>query len=104
MAFSGFHVIAAYAGASMARDKSQSILGEISRSESPSSGVSTTNVSPAINDATGQPFFRIRGVADSWVSIGKSPNASANPRIRVPANTDYDIFAEPGDKLQWVAA
>lgn len=104
MAFSGLHVVCAYAGATSMRDKSQAIMGEINWSESPSSGVSTTSFAPLPSDNRGDPMFRIRAAADSWVSVGASPNASANPRFLVPAGEDYDVFVEPNDKLQWVAA
>lgn len=104
MAFSGLHVVCAFAGAMSKRDKSQAIMGDIKWTESPSSGVTTTNAAPIPSDSMGDPIFRIRAAADSWVSIGASPNASTNPRFLVAANEDYDVFVEPGDKLQWVAA
>lgn len=104
MAFTGLHVVCGYAGAPSQRHLSQPILGEVKWSESPASGVTTTNAALASSDTMGDPIFRIRTSADSWVSIGKSPNASANPRFLVPASEDYDVFVEPGDKLAWVAA
>lgn len=104
MAVPGLHLVCGYAGAPSQRHRSQPILGEVKWSESPSSGVTTTNAAVSPSDTMGDPIFRIRAAADSWVSIGSSPNASANPRVMVPANEDYDVFVEPGDKLQWVAA
>ncbi len=104
MAFSGLHVVCGFAGSFVHRDKSQPILGKIAWSEAPSTGVTTTNVAPANSDPNGQPLFRIRAAADSWVSVGKAPNATTGTRFLVPANEDVDVFAEPGDKLQWVAA
>lgn len=104
MAFTGLHVVCGYAGAPSQRHRSQAILGEVKWTESPSSGVSTTNVAVAPSDTMGDPIFRIRASADAWVSIGASPNASANPRLLVPAGEDYDVFVEPGDKLAWLAA
>lgn len=104
MAFSGLHIVCGYAGSSISRDTSQPILGRLAWSEAPSSGVTSTNAAPDVRDAEGQPLFRIRASADSWVSIGATPNATSGKRILVAAATDVDIFAEPGDRLQWVAA
>ncbi|MBB4580382.1 hypothetical protein GGE45_002712 [Rhizobium aethiopicum] len=104
MAFSGLHVVCGFAGSQIAREKSQPIFGKIAWIEAPSSGVTSTNFAPPVNDAMGQAIFRIRAAADSWVSVGPSPNATSGTRFLVPASTDYDVFAEPGDKFQWVAA
>lgn len=104
MAFGGLHIVCAYAGSKSNRDKSQAILGDIQWTESPSSGVTSTNAAPLPNDSMGDPMFRIRAAADSWVSVGMAPNSAANPRFLVPAGVDYDVFVDAGDKLQWVAA
>jgi len=104
MAFSGVHVVCGYAGSLFARDKSQAILGKIAWSEAPASGVASTNAAPAENAGSGQAMFRIRAAADSWVSVGPTPNATSGTRFLVPASTDYDVYAEPNDKFQWIAA
>lgn len=104
MAFSGLHVVCGFAGSQFARDKSQAILGKIAWSESPSTGVTSTNAVPDANEGAGQPMLRIRAAADSYVSIGTAPNATSGTKFLVPASTDYDIYAQPGDKFQWVAA
>jgi len=104
MAFSGVHVVCGYAGSLFARDKSQAILGKIAWSEAPASGVASTNAAPAENAGSGQAMFRIRAAADSWVSVGPAPNATSGTRFLVPASTDYDVYAEPNDKFQWIAA
>lgn len=103
MPLSGAHIVAGYPGSSQP-DKSQPILGKIAWSESPASGVATTNSAPAVGDALGQPIFRLRSSVDAFFAIGKTPNPSASPRIFVPANTDYDIFTDTGDKAAWVVA
>ena len=103
MAFTGVHIVAGYAG-SFRRDKSQPILGKIIWSEAPATGVTTTNEVPALHDVLGQPVLRLRSAADAYFAIGKTPNASTGPRVFVPANTDYDVFADSGDKVQWAAA
>lgn len=104
MALSGLHVACLYAGAPTMRHLSQPIPGDFVWSETPASGVTTTNAAPAARDSMGDPVFRIRTSADAWVSVGVAPNANANPRFLVTANEDYDLFVKPGDKLQWVAA
>jgi len=104
MAFSGVHVVCGYAGSLFARDKSQAILGKIAWSEAPATGVTSTNAAPAENAGSGQAMFRIRAAADSWVSVGPTPNATSGTRFLVPASTDYDVYAEPNDKFQWIAA
>lgn len=63
MAFSGLHVISAYAGAGYMRDRSQTVRGKIQWSESPATGVTTTNVAPGFDGQRGQPIFRIRAAA-----------------------------------------
>ncbi|EJC75580.1 hypothetical protein Rleg10DRAFT_5786 [Rhizobium leguminosarum bv. trifolii WSM2012] len=104
MAFSGLHVVCGFPGSLFARDKSQAILGKISWSEAPASGVTSTNAAPQENAGSGQAMFRIRAAADSWVSVGPTPDATTGKRFLVPASTDYDVYAEPGDKFQWIAA
>jgi len=103
MPLSGAHVIAGYAGSSQP-DKNQAILGKIAWSESPATGVATTNTAPAVGDALGQPIFRLRSSVDAYFAVGKTPNPAASPRVFVPANTDYDVFADTGDRAAWVAA
>ncbi|MDK4727485.1 hypothetical protein [Rhizobium phaseoli] len=104
MAFSGLHVVCGYPGSLFARDKSQAILGKIAWSEAPATAVTSTNSAPGESAGSGQAIFRIRAAADSWVSIGSAPNATSGNRFLVPAATDYDVYAEPGDKFQWIAA
>lgn len=104
MAFSGLHVVCGYPGSLFARDKSQAILGKIAWSEAPATGVTSTNFAPGENAGSGQAIFRIRAAADSWVSVGPAPDATTGKRFLVPAATDYDVYAEPNDKFQWIAA
>lgn len=103
MALNGVHIVAGYAG-SFRREKSQAILGKVIWSEAPATGVSTTNGAPGVHDTLGQAVLRLRSSADAYFAIGAAPNATTGPRIFVPANTDVDIFADAGDKVQWVAA
>lgn len=104
MAFTGLHVVCAYAGSKSNRDKSQAILGDILWTEAPASGSASTNIAPSPSDVMGDPMFRIAAASDSWVSIGTSPNPATNPRFLVRSGTDYDVFVDAGDKIAWIAA
>ena len=104
MAFSGLHVVCAYAGSKSVRAASQPIMGDIQWTETPASGVVSANAAVLPNEAQGDPIFRMRAAVDSWVSIGPNPNANAHPRLLVSAGIDYDAFVEPGDKVHWIAA
>ncbi|MBB2753347.1 UNVERIFIED_ORG: hypothetical protein GGI57_004069 [Rhizobium aethiopicum] len=104
MAFSGLHVVCGFAGSQSARYTSQAILGKIAWSEAPASGVTSTSAAPAATDIAGDALFRINAAADSWVSIGKTPDATSGTRFLVRAGSDYDLYAQQGDKFQWIAA
>ncbi|MBB2794421.1 UNVERIFIED_ORG: hypothetical protein GGD58_003291 [Rhizobium pisi] len=104
MAFSGLHVVCGYAGSQAQRWASQALLGKIAWSEAPATGVTSTNSAPASSDIAADPIFRINAAADSWVSIGPTPNATSGTRFLVRAGADYDIYAQQGDKFQWIAA
>ncbi|MBY3434805.1 hypothetical protein [Rhizobium laguerreae] len=107
MALPAFTVTCAYPGsssASSARNLSQAILGKIVWQEAPSTGVASTNVAAEVSDIQGQAIFRVRAAADSWLSVGASPNSAGSVRVPIPANTDVDVYAEPGDKFMWQAA
>lgn len=112
MAFTGLHVSCHFTGSVSFKDEWEVIPGVVGKaiwSENPATDTPTTNVAPAIEKGSnkgkiGQPIFRIRAAADSYVSIGAAPDASASPRHLIPASTTVDIAVLPGDKLEWVAA
>jgi len=104
MALTGLHVACGFAGSQSARYTSQAILGKIVWSEAPASGVTSTNAAPAATDIAGDALFRINAAADSWVSVGKAPDATNGTRFLVRAGSDYDIYCQQGDKFQWIAA
>lgn len=104
MALTGLVVVAAYAGSSVSRHLSQPIMGRIAWSETLATPGTTTNVAPPNRDDNGQPFVRLRCNVDAWVAVGKAPNAAASPRIALAANTDFDMFVDPGEKVAWIAA
>ncbi|ACE92038.1 hypothetical protein RHECIAT_CH0003090 [Rhizobium etli CIAT 652] len=104
MAFSGLHVVCGFAGSQSQRYTSQAILGKVVWSEAPATGVTSTNAAPSPSDIAGDALFRINAAADSWVAVGKTPDATAGTRFLVRAGADYDIYAQQGDKFQWVAA
>ena len=104
MALSGLHVVAGYAGSSSQRHLSQPLLGRIKWSETLATAGTSALGAPENSDREGQPVFRLRSSADAWIAIGRTPNASASPRLAIPANTDIDIFVEPGERVAWVPA
>jgi len=104
MALTGLHVACGFAGSMSQRYTSKALLGKLVWSEAPASGVTSTNAAPASSDVAGDPVFRINAAADSWVSIGKTPDATTGTRFLVRAGSDYDVYTQPGDKLQWIAA
>jgi len=106
MALAGLHVVAGYAGNKGFNGSTQALLGRITWSETMAvAGTTATgNVAPANDQTNGMPMFRIRAAADSWVAIGAAPNATTGNRVLVPANTDYDLYATPGDRVAWIAA
>ncbi|TWF53306.1 hypothetical protein FHW37_104585 [Neorhizobium alkalisoli] len=103
MPLSGAHIIAGYAS-TFRPERNEPILGKVVWSESPATGVTTTRTAPLPHDTMGQAIFRLRSSMDAYFAIGPNPNASASPRVFVPANTDYDVYVEPNDRAQWVAA
>lgn len=103
MALSGIHVVCAFAGIDGFENSIPEIIKEAQWSESPASGVTSTSSAPNTGVAGGA-VFRIDVSADSYVSVGPVPNASASPRHFVRAGSPYDIGVKPGDKFQWVAA
>lgn len=103
MALSGIHVVCAFAGIDGYETAIPEIIKDAVWSESPSTGVISTNAAPNTG-SKGSAVFRIDVSADSYVSIGPVPNASASPRHFVRAGSPYDVGVNPGDKFQWVAA
>lgn len=104
MALSGMHVACGYAGSSTNRWATLSAIGRTIWSETLASPGTTTNTAPASSDTAGDPIFQVRSTVDSFVSLGPVPNASSGPRQFVAAATEYTFYAQPGDKLAWVAA
>lgn len=103
MAFSGIHVICGFVGVDGYEGAIPQILKGAVWSESPSTGVTSTNQAPN-SGGDGAAVFRVTAAANSYVSIGPSPDSSASPRHLVLANMPYDFGVKPGDKFQWVAA
>jgi len=104
MALSGAHITAGYAGPLYNRSFVAPIFGKISWSETMVSAGTTALGAPDAREGAGMPIFRVQSSADIYVSIGAVPNASSGPRTLVRSGQDYDLYAEHGDKLAWVAA
>ncbi len=103
MAFTGVHVVCAFAGIDGYETSIPSIIKNAAWSEAPATGVTTTNAAPQTG-GDGQAVFRVTAAADSYVSIGPAPDSSVSPRHLLLAGQPYDFGVKPGDKLQWVAA
>lgn len=103
MALVGLHVIQGFAGGSGANASIQSLISNPQWSETLATAGTTTNAAVA-GSGTGRPIFRVRSSEDSFVAVGPTPDAIDGTRYFVPANTDYDFFANPGDKVAWIVA
>lgn len=104
MALTGLSAVAGYAGPPSGRANGQALLGRIAASENiQAAGVSTIIVPSGI-DADGDPVWQLRCAVDAWVAFGSAPNAGANPRVFLPANTTETFYAIPGHKVAWAAA
>ena len=103
MALTGIHVVCGFAGIDGFENSVPEIIKDAVWSESPASGVTSTNAAPNAG-ISGNAVFRVDVSADSYVSVGPTPNASQSPRHFVRAGAPHDIGVKPGDKFQWVAA
>lgn len=104
MALSGTHVTAAYAGPLYNRSFVAPILGKVIWSETMASAGTTALGAPPAREGAGMPIFRVQSSSDIFVAIGAAPNASSGPRTFVRAGEEFDFYAEPNDKLAWIAA
>lgn len=111
MAFAGLHVACGYYGAMVYKDDFASlpVMGKAISSENPATNTLSTLVAPAMASgktagAVGQPIFRVRVSADTYVAIGTAPDPTvATARHFQAANTTVDYAVAPGDKLKWQA-
>lgn len=107
MAFTGLHVVCAYAGSTSPQPKTTApTLGRPLWSETLSSPGPTTQASPGTDwpNGLGDCIFHIRAAADSYAAIGPEPNASTGARVFVPAGEFVTVYVTKHDKLAWVAA
>jgi len=56
------------------------------------------------NSATQYTVLTLTADVDGWFAIGAAPDASADPRRRILAGQQRSFAAQPGDKVDWVAA
>ena len=105
MALSGLHVAFGYAGSPAPGGMDVTALSRNTvASETLTNPGATTITAPAGALELGQAVASLRCSVDAWIAIGPNPNASANPRRYLSANTDFDIFVFAGDKVAWAAA
>lgn len=103
MALAGLHVVQGYAGGIGANSSVQALIANPSWSETLDAAGTTVKAAEA-GTGTGRPIFRLRSGVDVFVAIGPTPNATTGARFYIPAEFDYDIFANPGDKVAWIVA
>ena len=70
------------------------LLGRPIWSETLASPATITNAAPPISD----------GAGGFLCCCSPAPNASTGTRIFIPAATRVEFYAQPGDKLAWIAA
>lgn len=74
--------------------------GSLRWSETVASAGTTGNAVP--DNEPGVIFYlTLTAEVNMWVSIGASPNAGANPRRRMLANTQRSFSAPAGAKVAW---
>lgn len=108
MAFSGVHAICCYAGgiglsSPPSHPTVMPVIHKPVWSEAPATGVTSTNIAPQAS-GNAPPMMRFYASADSWVSVGPTPNATSGIRFYLQAGVDYDVFVAASDKFQWIAA
>lgn len=105
MATPAFHVACAYVGSPTGKSKDRALITPPVWSEHAlAASTTSTNAVPAGIDEKGDPVFQMVAAADSYVSIGPSPNAGQSPRLLLKANEVTTVYCKPGDKVAWVAA
>ena len=106
MALSGLHITCGYASSSSHRHLGLPLLGKVVWAQTMTEAGITEHAAPSGNDTRGAPMFQVRSSVDAFVSPDPTPDASSanSKRIFVPAGERVEFYAEPGDKLAWVAA
>ncbi|QIG68005.1 hypothetical protein EVB55_070 [Rhizobium phage RHph_Y68] len=103
MAFTGIHVVSAYAGLKGYNNSTQQLLANSEWSENLTSAATSTKKAGSGNKPTaaGKPVFRFFAASDSWVVIGKNPDINNGARHYIKALEHYDIGVEFGDTYAW---
>ncbi len=108
MALSGIHVTCFYSGGDGANQPFQALPRDAAWSETLAFGSTSSQVVPTTDN--GYPIARIRASADAYVAFGEAPdpsqaigNTANTKRYFIAANTDYDFYVKPGQKVKAVA-
>lgn len=110
MALSGVHIACGYAGGSGRNGQTLPTTQKPAWSETMAEPGTTAQAAPAVGgQRDGDPMFLIATSLAIFVAVGPNPNAVTGPRIFIaPATVNgvgyLPIFADPGDKVAWVAA
>jgi hypothetical protein len=103
MALAGINVVSGFAGFDGFNDSNQSLFGNAEWSENlttPALSVKTAR-SSGKSPNFGKPVFRFYAVADSYVTVGKTPVLATGPKHFLKAGEFYDIVVADGDTYVW---
>jgi len=105
MALNGVHVECGYVGNRTRQLGDVNLIGELiwSKTISASGGVTDRSVDE-VKQSNGQLVLSVVSSADIFYAIGPTPNASADPRRFLAANTPIDVLVRSGDKFACVPA
>ena len=104
MALSGAHIACFLVGDPSVRNDVAPLPGKMQWSQTMASAGTTTKSARNGPGAAGRSVFQVHANAAIYVAIGASPDASADYRFYVPADTTREFYAANGDKLAWILA
>ncbi|WP_128755438.1 hypothetical protein [Metarhizobium album] len=100
MAFSGLHIACgSYVSDTTNTFTRQPIFGDVVWSETLTAQDVTAN-----GASSEKPVIRFKASADWWVSIGRDPDPTQDPRILIQAGVIEDIGCKPGDFIAGIPA
>ena len=116
MALSGVHITCAYVGGRRGLiTHGMLLLGVVVWSRTMAAPGVTDEAAPESgeyqNPSCGDASFEVRSSIDVYVAFAPNPDASKavgttrnTARIFIPAGETRNVFANPGDRVAWVAA
>jgi len=70
----------------------------------PVAGATTKSAERSRLHGLGEPVFVLRSSADAFVAAGPNPDASTGPKFFIPADEEYFIAADQGDRVAYASA